>query len=184
MPLLNSPKTGLLVHGLPGEEHYTELMRQWRGYDLLIQCTVLGITPTPPATPADGDAIIVAPGGTGAFLNRDDSLARWNALGILWEFIVPEEGWEAYNQATNKKMQYNGLAWVEAASGTGADVAYTYQQDIAATVWTIGHGLGKYPSVSIMDFNGNEVLASVQHVDVNNVTLTFSVAFAGRAFLN
>ena len=48
----------------------------------------------------------------------------------------------------------------------------------------INHNLGKYPSITVIDSGGSEVIGEVEYVDTNNVTLTFSAAFSGKAFLN
>ena len=71
-------------------------------------------------------------------------------------------------------------AWVDVASlGT-----YIYQQDVSSLSWMIGHGLGYFPSVTIVGFDGIVVEADVRYVDNDNVTLNFGVAFSGRAYLN
>lgn len=68
-------------------------------------------------------------------------------------------------------------------AGAGADT-YTHQQLIPATVWTIVHNLGKYPSVTVIDSAGTEVEGDVQFTDTNTIVITFSSAFAGKASLN
>jgi hypothetical protein len=70
-----------------------------------------------------------------------------------------------------------------AAGGTG-DLSYTFTQLTPATVWTIAHNLGKRPSVSVTDSGGTEVYGDVNYVDANNLTITFSAAFGGVAYLN
>lgn len=62
--------------------------------------------------------------------------------------------------------------------------SYTHTQSNAATVWPIAHNLGKYPKVLIMDTAGSEVEGDIKYPDINHVTLTFSSAFAGKAFLD
>lgn len=66
----------------------------------------------------------------------------------------------------------------------GADKHYEHVQGVASATWNIAHGLNKYPSVSIVDSSGNIVIGDTNYVDVNNVTLTFAGAFAGKAYLN
>jgi hypothetical protein len=63
-------------------------------------------------------------------------------------------------------------------------LSYTHQQTSANTVWTINHGLGYRPSVTIFDNTQNEVEGAVTHVDNNNVSLEFSVAITGTAYLS
>ena len=63
-------------------------------------------------------------------------------------------------------------------------VGYIYQQTTPASVWTITHNLGKCPAVCVVDTSGNEVVGQLQHVNVNQLILTFSAPFSGEAFLN
>jgi hypothetical protein len=65
-----------------------------------------------------------------------------------------------------------------------AKTAYVHTQTVAAAVWTITHNLGKYPSVSIVDSANDEVIGEVRYTNTNQVVVTFSAAFSGKAFLN
>lgn len=79
------------------------------------------------------------------------------------------------------KLEYK----VNNAGGTGGtDVAYVHNQIIAASVWNINHMLGKFPSVTIVDSAGSVVLGDIDYADNNNVTLSFTGAFSGKAYLN
>jgi hypothetical protein len=46
------------------------------------------------------------------------------------------------------------------------------------------HNLGKNPSVSIVDTNDQEVFAQVDYIDTNSLTITFTQAFSGKAYMN
>jgi len=61
---------------------------------------------------------------------------------------------------------------------------FVFIQGVAADVWEITHNLNKNPSVTVVDSAGNEMRGAVQHIDVNNVEVTFTAPFAGKAFLN
>ena len=61
---------------------------------------------------------------------------------------------------------------------------YAHDQVIASASWAVVHNLGKFPSLSIVDTGGNEVEGEVQHIDNNNLIITFSSSFAGKAYLN
>lgn len=56
--------------------------------------------------------------------------------------------------------------------------------DSAASVWTITHNLGKYPSVTIVDTSSVIVVGEIDYLSTNQVQVTFSRPFAGCAFLN
>jgi hypothetical protein len=61
---------------------------------------------------------------------------------------------------------------------------YIHNQISSASTWSIQHNLGRYPSVSIVDSGGSIVLGAVKYISENEIQISFSAAFAGRAFLN
>lgn len=65
-----------------------------------------------------------------------------------------------------------------------ADLSYTHYQDVAQDHWVITHGLGKYPSVTIVTSAGEQIQADVQYISSNVVEVSFVGAFAGVAYLN
>ena len=67
--------------------------------------------------------------------------------------------------------------------GTG-DANYVFNQLSPAAVWTVAHNLGKWPAVTIVDDNDELIYADVEFVDNDSLTITFSTAVAGRAFIN
>lgn len=65
-----------------------------------------------------------------------------------------------------------------------SDTTYIHYQSSSSSVWIITHDLGKYPSVSIVDSSGTIVYGDVKYNDENKLTVTFTSAFSGRAYLN
>ena len=61
---------------------------------------------------------------------------------------------------------------------------YIHNQGTAASTWNINHSLNCHPSVTIVDSSGNVVVGDVNYVDTSSLTITFSAAFAGVAYLN
>ncbi len=61
---------------------------------------------------------------------------------------------------------------------------YIFTQASQNATWNIEHNLDKYPSVTIVDASGNVIEAHTEYVDSNNIQLTFSAAYAGKAYLN
>lgn len=110
--LTNGPNLGLLISGSAGEEHYDELLAQWRGLDLLVQPVVIDRDlATPPGSPSAGDAYIVAASPTGAWTGHAGKLARWS--GSAWEFYTPKAGWRAFVQDEAVSLTYVGGAWTQ-----------------------------------------------------------------------
>lgn len=64
------------------------------------------------------------------------------------------------------------------------DKKYVHDQGIPSQVWTINHGLNKYPSVTAVDTASSVVFGQVDYVDKNNLTITFNASFSGEAYLN
>ena len=76
-------------------------------------------------------------------------------------------------------MQYDYL------SATDKHYAFTdHTQANPSAIWTINHGLNKFPSVTVVDSAGTQVLGDVQHIDNDNLTITFVNQFSGKAYLN
>ena len=61
---------------------------------------------------------------------------------------------------------------------------FVFTQGAPATVWNIQHNLGKFPSITVIDTGDTVVTGEYTYIDNNNVTLTFSAGFAGKAYLN
>ena len=64
------------------------------------------------------------------------------------------------------------------------DKTFVFNQDAPAAVWDITHNLGKFPSVSAVDTQKTIYWGNVNYISTNRLTITFTSAFAGQAFLN
>ena len=60
---------------------------------------------------------------------------------------------------------------------------YRHQQIVPATLWTIAHNFGREPVIQTVDSAGREFIGDVRHIDANTVTVEFSAAFGGEAYL-
>ena len=61
---------------------------------------------------------------------------------------------------------------------------YIHNQLVPNTNWPITHNLGKFPSATIIDSSGQVVIGDVSYIDNNNINLTFTSSFSGKAYLN
>lgn len=61
---------------------------------------------------------------------------------------------------------------------------YVHDQVSANSTWVIVHNMGKNPSVSLVDTSNDEVIGEVRHNSLNQLTVKFSAAVSGKAYLN
>jgi hypothetical protein len=79
----------------------------------------------------------------------------------------------------------NQITFNATGSGTGdGDKSYIHYQSSPEATWIITHNLVKYPSVTIVDSANSIVIGNIQYNSLNQLTVSFSGAFAGRAYLN
>lgn len=179
MPLSNGPNLGVLVNGALGEEHYDELMAQWRALDTLIQCNVISMVLTaPPATPADGDTYIVAASPTGAWVGKATNLARWSAVLGAWEFFAPKEGWKAYCLADDLDHKFNGTAWV-VASGGGSGIV---ESIVAGSGISVNNADPANPVVSATGGGGGGSTTTAIPIAVSDETTALTTGTAKVTF--
>ena len=65
----------------------------------------------------------------------------------------------------------------------GSDKNFTHAFTSASSV-TVPHNLGKFPAVTVIDSAGDECEGDVDHIDINNLTVTFSAPFSGTIICN
>lgn len=80
---------------------------------------------TPPGSPADEAAYIVASGNWGTGSSKAGQIAWWSASAGAWQFIVPKAGWmasvldELDANGIAKRYGYSGSAWALPESSGG-----------------------------------------------------------------
>lgn len=92
-----------------------------------------------------------------------------------------------YNDLANKPS-INGVTLVGNKTSEElnivSDKTFVYSQATSADVWEITHNLDKYPAVTVVDSGGSVVIGEVVYIDKNNVRITFTSAFSGKAYFN
>jgi hypothetical protein len=63
-------------------------------------------------------------------------------------------------------------------------VAYTHTQSVASDTWVVNHNLSFYPNVTVKDSAGTIYEGEISYTSLGSLTLTFSSAFSGQAFLS
>ena len=92
-----------------------------------------------------------------------------------------------YNDLSNKPS-INGVILV--GNKTGAELGivndknFVYAQATSSDIWEITHNLNKYPAVTVVDSGGSVVIGEIVYIDKNNVRITFTSAFSGKAYFN
>lgn len=61
---------------------------------------------------------------------------------------------------------------------------YIHNQQVASDTWVVTHNMNKYPSVNIVDTANDEVTGDVKYNSLNQITISFTAAFSGKAYLN
>lgn len=69
--------------------------------------------------------------------------------------------------------------------GTAENTDYTHDQMTPSATWVVVHNLGYRPAgVHVTDSSGNDYEGEVTHNSVNQLTITFSAAFSGTAYVS
>lgn len=96
-------------------------------------------------------------------------------------------GTSNYNDLENKpKINNVTLEGNKTSSELGltGDKDFVYIKSTPNKIWEITHNLDKYPSVTIVDSAGSVVMGDITYTSKSTLTVTFSAAFSGKAYLN
>ena len=77
-----------------------------------------------------------------------------------------------------------GIQGVAGLGGHISDFSFVFEQQFGTMVWTVSHNLGYRPAVSVQDYGGTTIEGAVNHVDVNNLTISFTEVVSGYAYLS
>ena len=67
---------------------------------------------------------------------------------------------------------------------SGGDKNFVFTQNVSSATWTIQHNLNKFPSVTSVNINDFQMYGEVEFIDLNNLTITFTGASSGKAYIN
>ena len=85
--------------------------------------------------------------------------------------------------SSNGTITQDDLAVISVLYGEN-DKTHVHTQTTASTTWNIAHGLAKFPSVSIVDDGNNVVYGDIVYLNTNELTITFTSAISGKAYVN
>lgn len=97
------------------------------------------------------------------------------------DILIGSDGNNAY--ITKNFSVGTFLAYIE-ENGNFTQNTFVFSQLVASSVWVINHEMGNFPSATVLDSSGNTVFGEIEYTDTNTLTLTFSAAFTGTAYLN
>ena len=63
-------------------------------------------------------------------------------------------------------------------------IAYHHIQNTPSTTWVINHNLDFYPNITVADSGGSLCEGEITYTSTDSVTVTFSGAFSGNAYLS
>jgi hypothetical protein len=61
---------------------------------------------------------------------------------------------------------------------------FTFEQQIPSASWSIAHNLGYRPAVTVQDYGKIVLEGDLNHINANNLAITFSEAVSGYAYLS
>ena len=105
------------------------------------------------------------------------SLTQDSTETDFYDAVVSYQG----GNGTLEETEVYGLAYFSKGQ---ADKNYIHSQGSASNSWSVVHNLEKFPSVTVVDSAGSAVIGGVTFIDNNNLTLTFTNAFSGKAYIN
>lgn len=65
-----------------------------------------------------------------------------------------------------------------------SDKTFVFNQAVQSNTWSVTHNLNKFPSVSVVDSAKSAVVGSVDYINENELSITFSAPFSGYAYMN
>ena len=116
-------------------------------------------------------------GGRGTGILNGTSAPN-NAIGIVGDFFLNTTNMNLYGPKTES-------SWGTPVDLVGSqELGYMHIQENASATWSITHGLGFVPNITVVDTAGTVVEGSYNYPNSNTVVLTFVGAFSGRAYLS
>jgi hypothetical protein len=113
-------------------------------------------------------------------LRVGDGIKTWGQLSILE--AVGAAATTAYDNsvsglsAVNMQQAIDELARIKGSF-------FEHEQQQASATWVITHNLGRLPSVTIIDSGDNIVIGDVLYLNNNQVEISFTGSFSGKAYL-
>lgn len=104
---------GLYSGYTPGDNGWTSQHNaNWDVLDALVEPVIKSAAlATPPGSPGNGDAYIVAASPTGAWSGEATKIAVYLSRSSSWAFITPKAGWGVRNLSDSSVYVFDGTSW-------------------------------------------------------------------------
>lgn len=80
-------------------------------------------------------------------------------------------------------LEKNDRTTISVPLPTGSTADFIFNQGIPSTGWTITHNTNRFPAVTIVDSANTTVIGNVQYLSKNQLFVSFSAPFSGKAYL-
>jgi hypothetical protein len=113
-----------------------------------------------------------------------DGTSTWSALayqgGSGTAHGIPSGGTTGQVLSKVNSTDYN-VQWSTVSGG-----ASSFYGTYTGTTWTVNHNLGYQPAITTMDnaLTPNQVEGTINHIDANNLTVTFTTTVTGTIYLS
>ncbi|WP_061238163.1 DUF2793 domain-containing protein [Ectopseudomonas composti] len=168
-----------------GQSNYLNVNKALAQIDQLVHQRVIDKDlATPPGSPANGAAYIVAAGATGAWSGKSGQIAFYLTAEGAWSFLVPgaNDRWRVWVSDEAKDYRWNGSAWVidSAASGESQSIIIACSDETTA----ITAGAGKVTFRMPYAFTLTSVRASLSTPQTGGSIVTIDINEGGTSILS
>ncbi|KJV08072.1 hypothetical protein [Methylocucumis oryzae] len=91
-----------------------------------------------------------------------------------------DTGKSAYEIAVDNGFLGTEQEWLSSLNGSSGG-QFLYTQSTSSDIWVVNHNLGRRPNVQVTNLGGMQIIAEVQHISINQVTIYFDTPMAGLA---
>ena len=145
--------------------------------DALVQLSVISLTETaPPEAPQEGDRYIVGAEASGDWAGADGMIVSYQRGA--WQRYTPQVGWQAWVEASDSFVVFNGAAWVSPSQREPIS-----ELGINATADTYNRLALRAPA-SLFDHEGAGHQLKINKADEGETaSVVFQSGYSGRAEL-
>jgi len=113
-------------------------------------------------------------------LRVGDGTTAWGQLSVLE--AVGAAATTAYDNSLSGLSAVNMQQAIDELVNIKASF-FEYEQQVPSATWVVTHNLGRLPSVTVIDSGDNIVIGDILFLNNNQVEISFTGSFAGKAYL-